>query len=86
MSNALACDNCNTVLPLNARGESDTGEDSAWLVVTTRGFGTSWDACTRSCAIELINGDIGQVVDAELEAISSVVRAIDEGREETTDE
>lgn len=81
MSKGLICDHCETALALNARGDAENGEDAAWLRISTGGFDTSWDACSRSCAVQLIEvGPIGPVLDAELEVISEISRTITEGR------
>lgn len=76
MSKGLVCDHCQSVIPLNARGEADSGEDAAWVRISTVGFDTTWDACSRSCAVELLEGEIGAVLDAELEAITKISQAI----------
>jgi hypothetical protein len=82
MSKGLICDHCGTVLELNDRGDAENGENAAWLLISTGTFGTSWDACSRSCAVQLIEeGPIGVVLDAELEVISDIARVIREDRE-----
>lgn len=78
MSAGLICDNCGESLPLERnRKESVTGEDAAWIIIQTRGFGTQWDACTRSCATALLDsGPLAEQIDAELQSIAEIVRAI----------
>lgn len=87
MSKGLICDHCQTVLELNERGDAANGENAAWLRITTGSFGTTWDACSRSCAVQLIEeGPIGAVLDAELEVISDIARTIAQGREAEDDD
>lgn len=81
MSQALVCDQCDTMLIVNARGESDTGEEAGWLKIVT-----TWitaDVCSRACAIAHIeSSDFAEAHDAGLEAITAVALAIrdaDEG-------
>lgn len=78
MSAGLICDNCGTNLPLERnRSEASNGEDAAWIVIKTRGYGTQWDACTRSCAAALLeSGPLAEQIDAELQSIAEIARAI----------
>jgi hypothetical protein len=77
LSRALVCDQCGSALSLNAKGEHEYGEDAAWLKISTGAYATAWDVCSRSCAVELIdNGVVASVVDAELQSIAEIVRAI----------
>ena len=78
MSRGLVCDHCGTVLPLNAKGENEFGEDAAWLHISTGVMETAWDLCSRSCAVELLaDGEVvAQVLDAELAAIAEITRGI----------
>ena len=86
MSDAIRCDNCGTVLTLDHCGEDENGEISAWLRVGTRDGKLAQDACTRACAIELLTDGtpLADAVDARMEGIAAVVRAIrgedDEGQ------
>lgn len=82
MSTSLTCDNCGTNLVLDhASGRSaESGEDSAWVQIGTRA-GTGWDACTISCASELLAGAVTERVNAELEVVMDVARTIREEKE-----
>jgi len=81
MSRALVCDHCGTVLPLNARGEADSGEDSGWLKVTT--LNESHDVCTRACLHEFIDRpEFVEAHEAWQQVIAEIVQVINEGRDE----
>ena len=83
MSAGLICDNCGTSLSLERnRSEALNGEDAAWIVIKTRGYGTQWDACTRSCAAALLeSGPLAEQIDAELQVIAEIARVINEDDE-----
>ena len=73
MADAKVCDNCGSVLILDApNGTEDVnGEITDW--VTVRSADREWIACTRSCATVLLadDGPVAAVTDAvpdELEA------------------
>lgn len=75
MSRGLVCDQCGGTLLVDQHGEDEAGESAAWLKIVTT-FG-SYDVCTRSCAVALIESDdFAAAVDAQTEAIAEVVRAI----------
>jgi hypothetical protein len=84
MSAAVTCDHCDTVLLVNKQGDDENGERAAWLVIEAGGL--SWDACTRACAIELINGPMVEVVEEHQAIIAEVARLIKERREEADDD
>ena len=88
MSRALVCDNCGVTLgPLDKNGEHESGEDAAWVQVSARGLNEWLDACTRSCAVELIeSGPFADAVDAQAEVISSIARAVRDDRAADDDE
>lgn len=65
MSKALVCDQCGETLTVNGRGESATGEEAGWLVIS--GTWLRADLCTRACAIDYLNDpDFVEAHDAEL--------------------
>ena len=76
MSKGIVCDNCGTAIALDDRGEDEAGESVAWLHISTTT--NNWDACTISCAHELMDGPIKVTVEAWLEGVQSVIRAINE--------
>lgn len=81
--NGLICDHCGEVLAFDANNgrEDEAGEKSAWISIAAAGF--DYDACSRSCATELL-GDgspMAQAIEAHMEVIASIVRTIREGRE-----
>jgi hypothetical protein len=84
MSDALVCDNCGAVLKFDAaNGREDAkGEKAGWLNINV-GEMTSWDACTRSCATQILadGGPIQEVADAWSEAVADVARTIREADE-----
>ena len=84
MSDALRCDNCGTYLDLDKRGEDENGEVAAWLKVSDHNREAEWDACTRSCAIELLGdaGPVRPVIDAHAEVIAEIARTIREARDD----
>ena len=81
----MVCDNCGAVLQFDApNGREDSkGEKAGWLNVNL-GEVTSWDACTRSCAIELLadGGLIQRVSDEWSGAVADIARTIREARED----
>lgn len=83
---AITCDNCKAVLPFDSRNgeEDERGELSAWLRLGGQ-HGPWFDACTRSCAHELLDGVLGAAVDAQAEMVAEIARTIREDRE-TDDE
>lgn len=83
MSKGLICDNCGESLaPLDKNGEHVSGEDAAWIMVSARGLDGWQDACTRSCAVQIIeSGPFAEAVDAQAEVIADIARTIREDRE-----
>lgn len=85
--NGLICDNCGTVLALDSRNgnEAASGEDSAWIVI--QAGGCSVDACTRSCAIAMLDdgGTLQPVIDSYLAMISEIAATVREGHEADDD-
>lgn len=82
MSRAMLCDQCDAVLPLNARGEHEGGEDAAWIVVHIATL--KLDVCSRSCAHELLDrADIVAAHDSYLEVIAGITRDISDDGEVT---
>lgn len=83
MSAGLICDQCGETLVVNDRGDSETGEEAGWLKIRT--VFASFDVCTRSCAVALIESDeFAQRLDAGAEIIAEITGAIrnDDGVEE----
>jgi hypothetical protein len=80
MANAVVCDNCKTVLILDARGgeEDVDGELASWI--TVQGGRREWKACTRSCTIELLadGGPVATEVDVWSEQVAEVSRTLKE--------
>lgn len=75
MSKALCCDQCETTLPLNARGEHDGGEDSAWLVLELAN--ERFDLCTRSCLTAFVEREeVIAAQDAWAETITGIARVV----------
>lgn len=78
MANAKICDNCGSVLTLDASNgrEDSAGEIAAW--VTVGAAGTEFEACTRSCAAALLadGTPLAAAVDAHLAVISEAARTI----------
>lgn len=86
MSRALCCDNCGTVLPINAKGENDAGEDAAWLVLKTT-TQESFDLCTRSCMHEFIDRpEFVEAIEAWQETIAEIAGVIRDRRGQGDDE
>lgn len=84
---AITCDNCGVVLRLDHQsGTSDSnGELSAWIRLGGQD-GPWFDACTRQCAHELLDGALGQAVDAQAEMVAEIARTIREDRERDIEE
>lgn len=76
--NGLICDNCGTVLALDAANgvDDEMGERAAWIVV--KAGRSSYDACTRSCATALLadGSELAAEVDAHMEVIADIARTI----------
>lgn len=84
MSRGLICDQCGEVLAVNANGDDDAGESSAWLAVDTT-FGR-FDLCTRACVVALMDDeDFVAHVEAGQAAVAEVVQALREAREDDDD-
>ena len=83
MSHAIVCNNCGDVLVLQANGDDENGESAGWLQVAVRD-GEVWDACTRSCAVELLSDDgpVRPILDAHAEMVAEIARTVREGRED----
>jgi hypothetical protein len=79
MADSITCDNCGQTLVLGRNGDDEMGEIAAWLKLSTKSH--SWDACTRSCAHELLDGPAGAIIDAQTEVIAEIARTIREDRE-----
>lgn len=76
--NGVICDNCSTALRFDTRNgrEDSQGEFAAWVKITASGL--DLDACSRSCATELLadGSPLAQAIDAYLEMITDICRAI----------
>ena len=83
MANAVICDNCKTVLVLDARNGSEdaAGELASWI--TIQGGRLEWKACTRICAAELLadGGLVAAEVDEWSERVTDVARTLKEDGE-----
>lgn len=84
MSRGLICENCGAVTPVNRSGENriDDSESVAWIEI--RGGSMTLDACTRSCAIQLLadGTELALHVDASLEVVTDIARTIREDRDD----
>jgi hypothetical protein len=81
VSAAVLCDKCGATLRLDSRGDDEYGERSAWITLGVAE--ETLEACTTTCAIQLLQSD--DIVDAladRLEAISNIARIIREGPDE----
>lgn len=76
MSDAKVCNNCATVLMVDARGEDPDGEIAGWVQLAIGRGAFVWDACTRACAHELLDGLVAEVSDNYAAAVAEVARAI----------
>ena len=78
MSKGRICDHCDETIAVNDRGDDENGEIAAWLSVGTLDGAIRLDACSRSCAAELLadGSPLAEAVEARLEAVAEVVRAI----------
>jgi hypothetical protein len=80
MSSGIICDKCGTALPLDEHGEDEDGEVYAWLHMSTK-TGLDLDACTLSCARELLDDEkISSEIAERLEPIAAVSQAVKQGR------
>ena len=88
--NGRICDNCAAVLALDASNgrEDSNGELAAWVEITAAS--QRWDACSRSCATELLadGGVLARPIDEHLAAIADIARVIreDAGGEAATND
>jgi hypothetical protein len=74
MSDAKVCDYCGAKLILDGPGRSDAnGEIAGWVRVVVTD--AEWDACTRSCATQLLadDGPVRPVIDARIRAGSTPI-------------
>lgn len=79
MSRTIQCDNCgSTVGPLDHNGEDASGEIYAWIHLAVKDDAVTVDACSRSCAHELIDGAFGEAVEKHYEPIAEISRVIRE--------
>lgn len=81
MSHAMVCDHCATVLVVDHVGDDPDGEIAGWVQLSIGRGQFTWDACTRACAHELLEGIIQQVGDEWAEAVAHMARAIREDGE-----
>ena len=85
MSAGIICDNCGEGLAVDKHGEDDSGEFAAWVTIGTTY--KTFDACTISCAEDLLHGPVREAAHAALDAIVRVVRVLrgeDDGEDEAT--
>lgn len=77
MSAAVLCDQCGTMLPVNARGDDEYGERAAWIGLVVAG--SDYETCTTTCAIQFLQrDDVLEALADQLEAISEIARVIRE--------
>ena len=75
MSAAVICDQCDSMLRVNQRGDDEHGERAAW--VTLGLAGESFEVCSISCAVGFLGRpEIGQGVADHLEGVSRIARII----------
>lgn len=76
--NGRICDNCATVLALDASNgrEASTGEDAAWITINAGSM--QFDACTRACATALLTdgGPIQSIADSWLTVVAEIARTV----------
>jgi len=81
MAAAVLCDQCDSMLRVNDRGDDEHGERSAWVTLIVAG--ETLEACTTTCAIALLQSDaVVEALADYLEATSHVARIIREGEED----
>lgn len=87
MSQSVTCDHCHTVLVLDSRGDDENGEVSAWLKVGTYDGALTQDACTRACALALLDegSDLCVEIDERHEVVAEIARSIREDRDGRSD-
>lgn len=78
MSKGRVCDNCGEVVVTDDRGEDDEGVIHAWIRVGTLDDKLAGDACSRSCAIELLADDtpLSLAIEERLAGIAAVIRTL----------
>jgi hypothetical protein len=82
MSKGIICDQCGTALALDDRGEDEDGEVYAWLTLTTK-TDLRWDACTVSCAKELLDKpELAESIGVALEPIANLSRVLKNGTDD----
>jgi len=50
MSDAILCDQCDTMLRVNSRGDDEMGERAAWITLGVAG--ENYEVCTTTCDSE----------------------------------
>lgn len=60
MSDLVRCDGCLSTLVVNKRGVDPAEERAAWIQITA--FSETFDACTTTCAVDILNDDNFQSV------------------------
>lgn len=81
MSDAKVCNHCAAVLVVDDHGEDPDGEIAGWVTLSIGQGKFHWDACTRACAHELLDGVVQQVGDEWASAVAEIARTIRENGE-----
>jgi hypothetical protein len=77
VSHAVLCDQCDSMLRVDVRGDDVHGERAAWIRLVIAG--DEYEVCTTSCAIQFLQrDDVAGVLADQLEAVSA--STIDPGR------
>lgn len=77
MGAAIRCDNCGVYLDVKPNGDDENGERAGWLSIEAAN--QSWDLCTRSCAVHLLDDPESPLVvllDEWQEVIAGIVHTI----------
>lgn len=77
MSLAVLCDQCDSMLRVDGRGDDEYGERSAWITIGLAG--ESFEVCTTTCAIQFLQRDeVIEGIADRLEVIAGIARTIRE--------
>ena len=58
MSDLIRCDGCLSTLVIDRHGQDADGECAAWVQIVA--FEQTFDACTTTCAVDILNDDVIQ--------------------------
>lgn len=80
MGKAIYCDQCETILRVNDRGNDPLGERAAWLTVGIGG--ESFEFCTISCVVEFLGRpEVSAGAADYFERIAEIARIVREDNE-----